>query len=68
MNKGFDFDADAMGAAIDDVEMLGDLLAQTAGEAFRKGTLQRMGIQLLGDADVLNAQKMRLLGFTGDDD
>ena len=68
MNKGLDFDADAMGAAIDDVEMLGDLLAQTAGEAFRKRTLQRMGIQLLGDADVLNAQKMRLLGFTGDDD
>ena len=32
MNKGLDFDADAMGAAIDDVEMLGDLLAQTAGE------------------------------------
>jgi len=42
------------------------LLAQTAGESFRKGTLQRMGIQLLGDADVLNTQKMRLLGFTGD--
>ena len=68
MNEGLDFDADAMGAAIDDVEMLGDLLAQTAGEAFRKRTLQRMGIQLLGDADVLNTQKMRLLGFTGDDD